>query len=409
MIKIGQPYIEKVNNKTRLCCLVNYDNKDEIIWYEVENKYENCLCDERADAFVVAFLPYAMAFKKDIVIEAAISERLYYQLYNYYIPCLVKYSNYYHDIKITFNRLDNSIYQVNGNAVGTGFSGGVDSFYTILKNIHQLTDSYNITHLTFFKVGATGSFGGEKADKTFEQRVNNFNSIVDEFNLEFVVINSNISEHAKMSFNYIHTFRSISAVLALQKLFKVYYYSSGTTMDQFSFNPNDSANYDFFNMNNFAVEGMQLYSVGLEVNRLDKQRYIQPYDVTYKYLNVCNLEAFNCSKCEKCLRTMVGFHILGTLDRYEKIFDINLFYRHFNKNIGFLIGKSIDGSPEGNADKALIKDMKKYHKHISVISYLIAIPYLIKSLAYRCAKKIKPIKRLYHKYMNKKLGCNYND
>lgn len=335
MITIGNPYIKEMNDGTvRLCSVVNYDGKNEEIWYGVDKEYGKYLCYERADAFLLAFLPYAMAFKHDIKIDGALSEKLYYQLKNHYIPSLAKFTNYYHSIRIKCKTLDSTSYSGAANGVATGFSGGVDSFYTVLKHLDSKEKSYNLTHLTFFKVGATGSFGGKSAQKTFEYRVSQFKKYADSKKLPFLTVDSNVSEHAKMSYNYIHTFRSMSAVLALQKLLKVYYYSSTGTIGNFEFNVVDAANFDFFNLNNFAVEGLALYSVGLQCERLEKQDYIQNFTDTYEYLNVCNLKAYNCSRCEKCIRTMAGFHCLGSLDKYNKVFDVKYYKSHFEKCMG---------------------------------------------------------------------------
>lgn len=409
MIMIRKPYLKKMkNNSVRLCAMVNYDGTDQEIWYEVDERYSQYLCYERADAFLIAFLPYAMAFKYDIKIEGAISEKLIYQLVNYYIPALGKYSKYYTKINILYDCLDSNNY-VTESAVATGFSAGVDSFYTVLKHLNCQEKSFQLTHLTFFKVGATGSFGGEKADYIFDKRIHLFKDYAKMHNLDFVIVDSNVSEHAKMSYNYIHSFRSLSAVLALQKLFKIYYYASASVIDNFSFSPVDSANYDLFNMTFFTAEGMSCYSVDMDFERLDKQNYIKDFPDTYKYLNVCNLEAMNCSKCEKCIRTMVGFQALGCLDNYKDVFDIQYFRNNFAKCIGLLIGKSFDGTAEGNIDASLVKNMKSSGTKIPILAYLYAVPVFIHSFAFRIARKIKPIRKWYHKRMNKKLGCNYAD
>ncbi len=409
MIKIGKPYVKEMPNSTRLCASVNYDGSDHEIWYGVEKKYAEFLCWERADAFLLAFLPYAMAFEHDIVIDAPVSERLYYQLVNYYIPCLAKFTHYYSAIQIDCTELDSTNFGINASGVATGFSAGVDSFYSVLKHLDNEEEEYKLTHLTFFKVGATGSFGGEKAERVFKHRVNQFKEYATLHNLEFVIVDSNISEHARMSYNYIHTFRSMSAVLALQKLFRVYYYASTGTIGDFCFNVVDVANFDFFNLNNFTVEGMQLYSVGLDCERLEKQEYIQEFEDTYKYLNVCNKEADNCSRCEKCIRTMAGFHCLGTLERYKDVFDIEYYKHNFAKCMGLLIGKKFDGTAEGNIDAALVKTMKARGIAIPPAAYIKAIPVAIRSVAFRTARSIRPIRKWYHKRMNKKLGCNYKD
>ena len=45
--------------------------------FEVDEKYADCLCAERSDAFVIAFLWYAMITGEDICFETPMSERLY--------------------------------------------------------------------------------------------------------------------------------------------------------------------------------------------------------------------------------------------------------------------------------------------------------------------------------------------
>ncbi len=111
MLTISEPYLKKGKNKSvRLCSIVNYEGKDEEIWYEVDEKYSEYLCYERADAFLLGFLPYAMAFKHNIKVEGAISERLFYHLKNYYIPAVAKFSNYYKKIDIFYHSLDETDY-----------------------------------------------------------------------------------------------------------------------------------------------------------------------------------------------------------------------------------------------------------------------------------------------------------
>ena len=94
---------------------------------------------------------------------------------------------------------------------------------------------------------------------------------------------------------------------------------------------------------------------------------------------------------------------------YKEVFDIEYFFNKLAKCIGFLIGKLFDGSTEGNIDGALIKRMKFSGKRIPLTAYFFAIPVIIKSILYRIARRIKPVRKWYHKRMHKKLGCNYVD
>ena len=64
-IVIGKPYLvnrtENFISHSRLCCDIEGVN-DEILtlWYEVPIEYEESLCIERGDAFLVSLLPLAM-------------------------------------------------------------------------------------------------------------------------------------------------------------------------------------------------------------------------------------------------------------------------------------------------------------------------------------------------------------
>jgi hypothetical protein len=73
MIHIGQPYIESLGDKSRLCSKITCNNTEYIMWYEVDKIYEKHLCYERADAFLICLLPYAMTNDHNISCTNAVS------------------------------------------------------------------------------------------------------------------------------------------------------------------------------------------------------------------------------------------------------------------------------------------------------------------------------------------------
>jgi hypothetical protein len=383
------------------------DGNEQEIWYEVDEAYAEYLCYERADAFLLGCLPYAMAFNHNITVDGDISEKLYYQLTTFFIPAMSKYTNYYKNISITC-RLNHDVYNT-GIGVGTGFSGGVDSFYTILSNLHNTTLDFNVTHLTFFKVGATGSYGGEEATKRFRKRINVLKSFVEENNLEFVIVDSNISDYMKMSYNFVHTYRSLSAVLALQKLFKIYYYASGLSLKEFSFNEYDSAFYDLLNVYSFSTENVIFYSSGATESRIEKTEFISTYESTYNYLNVCNDHDENCRNCSKCIRTMGGLYALGKLDLYKNVFDIEDFYKNINKRLGFILAATTDKTAESYLCLEIVKVLKQRKVGIPILAYFYAIPLTIKFNIIALARKNSFLKKWWHKRMHRKLGVNFPD
>lgn len=408
MITIENIHIEEIGKYSRLCACIKVDGEIEnTVWYEVEKRWAQYLCDECADAFVVGILPFAMAFKHDIaIVGKPVSEKMYWQLTQIYISSLEKFSNYYKKIKIQCSLCN---IKWDSFAVGTGFSAGVDSFYTFYKNHEAKTKQHNITHLTFFNVGACGSYGGDQAFSRFKKRISLFKGFAEENGVEFITVNSNISEFLMMSFNYTHSFRSISAVLALQKLFKVYYYSAGVTLDEFSFNPSASDFYDLLSVQSFQTESVSFYSTGGSENRIEKLEYISKYPSTYSLLNVCNENDTNCSTCEKCIRTMSALYAIGQLDKYYKVFDVPYFYKHLAYNMAFVMSKKYDGTPEATFCNEIIKKCERQHVLVPKTAHIVAIPLSAYSILYGTARKIKPLRRIVHNRIAKKRGVRFND
>ena len=86
-IIIHEPYIEKNADKTKLIAVIDRPNKEPFsLFYEVDSEYTQYLCSESSDAFLLGILEYAMYWCMNIECTAPVTERLYYQLQNYYIP-----------------------------------------------------------------------------------------------------------------------------------------------------------------------------------------------------------------------------------------------------------------------------------------------------------------------------------
>ncbi|MBQ9743400.1 MAG: hypothetical protein IJV88_07095 [Ruminococcus sp.] len=411
MIKITAPYLEKRSssdmNYVRLCSKIYVDDKEELVWYEVEEAYSEYLCYEKADAFVVGILPFAMAFGHNITVEGCpISEKLYWNMNQTFLPALAKFTNYYRRIELSSEVTDMTF---DAKGVGSGFSAGVDSFDTLLRNTNEKTKGFNLTHLTFFNVGACGSYGGESAEKTFKERTEQYQPLVEKFGLQFVKVNSNLSEVLMMSFNFTHTYRSASAALALQKLFGKYYYSAGFPLNMFSFNPYSSAFYDLLNMQCFSTESISFYVTGAVATRLEKVQFISQHEETYKLLNVCNKNSFNCRTCEKCIRTMSELYSINMLDKYSEVFDVEYFRKHLAYNMAFVMSKSADGTVEALYFKNIINKIRENKLRIPFSSYFIAIPLKIKFIAIATARKSKTLKRWWHKKKNQEFGVRHND
>lgn len=377
---IEAPYIQ--GNK--LCSKI----KTEIeytMWFEVEEEYIKYLCYEKADAFLVAILPYAMKHELDIDVKSKISSRLFYQLNTCLLPLLCEY---FKKRKIKINALTDSSILNNENAVGTGVSMGIDSFYSILKNESLQTKEFNLTHLTFFNAGASGRFGGEKARDLYNTRKEHARKFANANGFKFVCVDSNMNEFLMMSHVATHTFRSIACVLAIQKLFSKYYYASlGKKFDATELNE-DPGYYDILLLQCLSNENLQLYSDGVGVSRLEKVKEIVKYPITYKWLNVCIGEEKNCGHCPKCIRTLLALESIGKLDKYRDVFDLKDFAKNRTKFLGYMI----EQKSSNIFFKEIYDEYKKNNIKIPLASYFIGFFGNLKKKFKQCLKTILPKK-----------------
>ncbi len=329
-LTISKIYIEETKNNVKVCSKIKSDKEDYILWFEIENEYKKYIIEERADAFLVALLPYAIKHELDIYVENSISSKLYYQLTTYLIPMLCdKFEK--RQIDISCNSLDNKKYNT-GKAVGTAISRGVDSLYTIAKHTNLKTKEFNITHLTLFNAGATGQYGGDKARELYNQKVQEGKKFAKENEFDFVSVDSNMNEFLMMSHTKTHTFRTTACILLLQKLFSKYYFSSTYDFNDTRIDAEeDIAHADVLMLSCLSTEDITFYPAGIERNRIGKVKELVNYKPSYNSLNVCIYEKNNCGFCTKCMRTIMELYSIGKLDLYKNVFDIDKFYKNKSK------------------------------------------------------------------------------
>mgnify|MGYP003294633432 CR=1 FL=1 len=85
---------------------------------------------------------------------------------------------------------------------------------------------------------------------------------------------SNMNELIMMNHEKTHTFRTLACVLAMQKLFSIYYFASGTDFNDSHIDEYDTAYYDILNVQCLSTENTTFYLSGMEATRLEKIKYI---------------------------------------------------------------------------------------------------------------------------------------
>ncbi len=375
---IEKPVVEIADGKARMTAHICYGEKSWNIFYELEKNYAQALTAERSDGFLVSVLPMAMMeARKDkeleIVCEAPVSKKLYHQLVSYYIPTLCKNISYYEPVTISTEIAEDKLDSMN--AVGTGISGGVDSSYTIAKYMNPEQGVYKLTHGIFFNIGIYGGYDSA-SERMLESKAE---KIAKDTGIAYLCVKSNA---CKDLYGKAHApivpFVFMGAVLCLQKMFDVYYYSSGFAAEEFSFEDADAAYYDCLNVQCLSTESMQFYSSGIEAARLEKVKYITEHPFTYESLSVCLTEdqhSGNCGRCAKCTRTMAELECANALDRYKNVFDLTDFYKNPAYHWGYIILKAWGGD---HFCSDILKDYKASGRKLPSKSYRGALQKWIK-------------------------------
>lgn len=397
MIIIEKPEVVIIENKARLQTDLDIDGQKKHIWFEVDVKYKDYLCYERSDAFVVALLNYAMREGHDITCKAPLGEDLYYQVTTHLIDAVYKGSKVLHNTKIVADV--DSTKLPSANAVGTGISAGIDSFHSIADHTNSRFVNHNITHLAFNNVGSHGE--GERAEMLYRGRLDIAKKFAEEYKYELVVSNSNIHDQIHQNHLLTNTYTSCFGVYCLQKLYSTYYYSSAQTFSSFTLKDNEKRStgfYDLLILSMFSTNTLKIISEGGTLSRLDKTKKVANYKPSYKYLNVCTNTVENCSKCEKCTRTMLGLDAIGKIDEYNKVFDVEYYKNNKQKYFETLVQQNIRKKSDYTELYPFFKKQIKFSTKIKAPikgSIKLILPFAVSLIPTR----MKPfLKRQYKKY-----------
>lgn len=301
------------------------------LWFSVENEYDDYVCKDKHDAFLLALLPIAMKNGEDIYVEGSVSEKLFYDLSRFAVTVLSGARRDLRPISIHPEDLAGLDTQNTATAVGAAFSGGVDSFCTFLDNFKgDVPHNYKITHLFISNTGAVGQGSLEKSLNDFKLEKEFVKKIAGDIPIKFVSVNSNIAEISPFKHINVHTSMNFSAVLLLQNLFKKFYYSSGVSFRDVHLRPAQESTYSEAVMIPFyCTETLEFIGYGGQFKRSEKTSRIAESKLAQKYLYVCfdhlRHAGHNCSRCEKCRRTMATLDALGKLEDFSDRFDISRF------------------------------------------------------------------------------------
>lgn len=371
-------------------------------WFSVDDEYGDWLTCDVYDAFLVAMLYPAMFYGEDIEIGGNVSKRIFHNAVHYVQGLMKAYDPSFRNVAIKVQGFSNA-QKSERLHVGTGFSGGVDSFSTLADNFFNTDDpDYKVDTLFFFHVG---QYGNVKKPVTWERANNRFcitRDFAKEIGVGAVMMNTNMFDFYRPEWEYdAGVLCRIASVLVFQKVLKRYYISNTVTYRELS--KLDFTNHhvdmaettDPIIMPLLSPDGLDILCDGAQHTRTEKTANIANLTLAQKHLNVCvnssdeHVAATNCSRCPKCLRTMMALESAGVLDKFSSVFDLEEWRkRQFRYKCEQVFKYKKDSFAQDNVDFA-----RKQGKRLpsKLTATLVVCCMKLKALLGRVVRKIKRI------------------
>lgn len=301
------------NNRARLSSeIVLKSGKKHYIYFEVDSEFGDFIAKD-ASPFLPVALGIAMKRKENLEIEDSISERLMVNM-SKIMRILEGWELGFKAVSIRadFSKTDLK----KSKRVGCFFSGGVDSFYTYLKNKNK------IDYLIFVH----GFDINIKDSVLFKKIERNIVKIASEEKIKLIRVRTNVRETFEQYFDwdFSHGFAIACVVLFLRHGLKGIYASCGL--------PNKNTDHHFMTPeldSLWSSENMKIIHYGCDADKIEKLNFLSNYKLVMDNLRVCWVNTnkkYNCSECEKCFRNMLGLYVSDSLEKcgtFNKKLDLN--------------------------------------------------------------------------------------
>ena len=264
--------------------------KSKKLFFSVPSKYKEFVFKD-ASSFLAGALMRCVKVGENMEVNGSISKKLYEN-----IPTIINKMDELDIVKkkrkisvsanknISDERIDTE------RNIGCFFSGGVDSFYTLLKNLAE--NKEKITHLIFvhgFDIPLWNTL-------LFDSVYSRMKKVAEHLGVELIPVKTNIREINDPYVEWImgHGGAVASVALFLRQGFKKIYIASSASWKQLI--PNGTHPYlDYL----WGTEIFELINDGNEANRTEKvKKYIAISDIALQNIRVCYHNYGNVYNCE---------------------------------------------------------------------------------------------------------------
>jgi hypothetical protein len=279
------------------------------VYFGLDNATQADYVQEDASPFAAALLLPSMRQGEDLIIEGRISGQLHKGMHAI-MEEVLRWDLGLKPIKIEADSLAADPPSPRRSA--SFFSGGVDSFYTYLK--HQ-ADPAEADRISGF-ILVNGFDIDRRNTRLWDRARQSVSSVAEADGVELVVVRSNIQGLVEpiLLWDYAHGGCLAAVGLFLRGAFhQIYIPSTHSVAEQIPWGSNLALD------GHWSTEGTAFIHDGTEATRLEKvSSQIARSSRALEHLRVCFANekgAYNCGRCDKCLRTMINLYVAGVLEK----------------------------------------------------------------------------------------------
>ena len=324
---IHEPQLKQTGQETSVEAAVEVERPDApypaTLWFTFPQNVGGFVTT-RADGFAAALLPLAMRLGERLTVHGDLSYRLAHGIRDYQRLQSTWKPDFFTAVEVQPDELRSRDRGEATGAVGTAFSGGVDSFHTLWCHLERNEPyaPYRISHCLMIN-GFDPDADLENSGRFLKmQRL--YEAMVRRHGLELVVVRTNLLQFLGLAIQKQAFAAFVTApALVLGRLFSRYYVPSSykfTLINGFY----DGSHPMFDHL--LATETMETIHDSGHLTRVEKTIAISQWPETYDLLRVCVKQTgiqpgrdaiANCCACEKCLRTMMALDVAGALQNYR--------------------------------------------------------------------------------------------
>ncbi len=297
----------EANGSTTLSVTIeSHDGSRTRLWYRVPCEYAS-LIPASCDSFVVATVMLAMSQASDFAVHGEVSPSLLRNLQEFQAAWACWYPQKYRKIEIMAE-----VEREQPNAMAeekaiAAFSGGVDSCFTMFR--HKSGRYGRLTRNLQAGLMVHGFDIPLAQQEVFERAAKKSKAMLNSLGVELIPVATNYRE---FGLNWEDVFGSAvaSTLMLLRGSYTVGLVPSSYTYKSLFLPWGSNPLTDPL----LSSNAFQVIHDGTAFKRIDKIREITNFPAALQSLRVCwegKERDRNCGRCEKCIRTILGFRVMG--------------------------------------------------------------------------------------------------